>query len=227
MRFRFPWLFSFGLFTWREGNAFYYQIPTPHLKINKVVVGDLPFVVYGHNQTYLGLPDECAHMGASLARGWVEGGSIVCPYHGIKFRGKELYRHKRDVFVSTLASDENLLPYYPPEEEDRSFVSTGGRVLINNNQQIVTENVLDMLHISYVHSFGRNAELPTDVSFEELSPTSGRSTFLYRPFEWTISNRIGKTQQVIVENEYHLPTTTITRVIAGDLVKTVMTRQHQ
>lgn len=213
-----------GIVFMGQSKAFYYQIPTPRLKINKVVVENIPFVIYEHNQTLFGLPDECRHMGASLGKGWLEEGSIVCPYHGMGFKGKEVLRHKKDVFMPASFNNNLVLPYYPPEEEDASFVFTGGQVLIPTNQQIVTENVLDMLHVSYVHSFGRNAELPTEVSFEQLSPFFGRSRFLYRPFEWTISHKLGRTQNVVVENEFHLPSTTITRVIAGKVIKTVMTR---
>ena len=82
-----------------------------------------------------------------------------------------------------------------------------------------------MLHISYVHSFGnREFPLPFDIFFQKINEISGRSIFKYRPFRFTISNQVGKTPIVIVENEYHLPSTTITRVIAGAVIKTVMTR---
>ena len=37
-------------------------------------------------------------------------------------------------------------------------------------------------------------------------------------------DRVGKVQEVMVQNEYILPTNTITRVFAGDTVKTVFTR---
>ncbi|MBV9386391.1 MAG: Rieske (2Fe-2S) protein [Chroococcidiopsidaceae cyanobacterium CP_BM_ER_R8_30] len=29
--------------------------------------------------------DICPHRGASLALGWVEGDTLVCPYHGLAF----------------------------------------------------------------------------------------------------------------------------------------------
>ena len=182
-------------------------------------------------------------------------GNIHCPYHAFEFdrdgtfvnipdpsrptpstfipkkRQKkcvsafQVFEHDKDMFVSPTNRSDILLPYYPPEHFNHEFVKTKGNIIIQKNQQVVTENVLDMLHISYVHSFGnREFPLPFDVAFQKLSPTSGRSTFRYKPFKYTISNQVGKSPIVVVENEYHLPTTTITRVTAGNVVKTVMTR---
>jgi phenylpropionate dioxygenase-like ring-hydroxylating dioxygenase large terminal subunit len=182
-------------------------------------------------------------------------GNIHCPYHAFEFDRTGSFvgipnpsmptpisvfqkkKHKKcltpypvfdqdyDMFVAPTNRTNILLPYYPPEHYNDEFVRTRGNIIINKDHQVVTENVLDMLHISYVHSFGnRESPLPFDVSFRKLSPTSGRSIFRYKPFKYTISNQVGKTPIVVVENEYHLPTTTITRVTAGNVVKTVMTR---
>ena len=52
---------------------------------------------------------------------------------------------------------------------------------------------------------------------------SGRTKFKYKSGNFSISKRVASEPEVTVENEYHLPTTTITRVKANDLVKVVMT----
>jgi phenylpropionate dioxygenase-like ring-hydroxylating dioxygenase large terminal subunit len=135
-----------------------------------------------------------------------------------------LFRFDQDVFLARDNASREM-PYYPPEHFNRSFTRIQGHRLMNHPAQMITENVLDMLHISYVHSFGnRDAPLPCNVTFRELSSTSGRSTFVYRPNAWTLSRRVGGADDVVVENEYYLPSTTITRVKAGGLTKTVMTR---
>lgn len=182
-------------------------------------------------------------------------GNIQCPYHAFEFNKegqfcgipdpnkkfksvptKKHYLEKyptfhfdNDIYLcpepTRNLTDTLLLPHYPPEHFNKEFIKIQDSIIINQNDKVVTENVLDMLHISYIHSFGnKNFPLPFDVSFEQLSPTSGRSIFKYRPYELTISNQLGKSPVVIVENEFHLPTTTITRVIAGNVVKTVLTR---
>jgi hypothetical protein len=119
-----------------------------------------------------------------------------------------------------------MLPYYPPEHFDSSFVRVHGALTMKKTAQLVTENVLDMLHISYVHSFGnRHSPLPYNVTYHPTEDRrSGRSHFVYKPNSWTISGKVGDVQEVYVDNEYHLPSTTITRVRAGPITKTVLTR---
>lgn len=236
-------------------SQFYYQVydSKNRPKIDKLIISDQPLVSYRYNESYTVLSDKCPHQGGKLSKGWVNpNGNIHCPYHAFEFdrdghfvnipdpsRGP-LYKKIRpkkclssfpvfdndnDMFVAPTNESNILLPYYPPEHFNREFVRTGGNIIIHKNYKVVTENVLDMLHISYVHSFGnKDFPLPFDVTFQKLSPTSGRSIFCYKPYEYTISNQVGKSPVVIVENEYHLPTTTITRVIAGSVIKTVMTR---
>lgn len=115
--------------------------------------------------------------------------------------------------------------FYPPEEYDDSFRGVSGTNMIPTNYKSVCENLLDMLHISYVHSFGSPASpLPYSIKFEKINDYHGRTKFSYKPRKNTISGIIGKVKNVSVENEYILPTNTVTRVFAGDTVKTVFTR---
>jgi phenylpropionate dioxygenase-like ring-hydroxylating dioxygenase large terminal subunit len=116
-------------------------------------------------------------------------------------------------------------PYEAPEKNDPNFVAVTGRKTIRVNDKLVTENVLDMLHISFVHSFGnRDTPTPFRISFDENDKFSGKTTFHYKSGRESISRQIAGADVVTVENEYHLPSTTVTRVIAGDLVKVVVTR---
>lgn len=235
-----------------EKIPFYYQIPFPFLNIKKLNAFDDVFVMYkSKNNTMNILSDICPHQGASLSKGWInQRDNIHCPYHGFEFDGNgyfcgipnpnlskyksksktlpsfSSYLFKNDLYLCPVNDTIPLvLPHYPPEHYDPNFRLIKDTQIIDKNYRIVTENVLDMLHISYIHSFG-NSEypLPLNIRYQQLSEYSGRTTFTYRPFNYTISNKIGNTTCVIVENEFHLPTTTITRVIAGDIVKTVMTR---
>lgn len=114
-----------------------------------------------------------------------------------------------------------------PEARDSAFRKVTGSRSIAQNHQVVTENVLDMMHVSYVHkSFGNRASpLPTNVDYHALGPFSGRSTFTYVPRPGSLASFLNPLiPQVIVENEFHLPTTTVTRVRTQQYVKTVVTR---
>lgn len=121
--------------------------------------------------------------------------------------------------------------YYPPEHYNKTFRGIHGMRKMAANQHALTENLLDCLHISYVHSFGsRVTPLPMHVQYHSLTNTSGRSTFTYRPRPGSLSSWIGRGRaadiktKVVVENEFHLPTTTITRVLNDQATKTVLTR---
>lgn len=223
-------------------------------KTYPIKIYDEPFVMYkdGGTLAYNVIYDVCPHQGASLSRGSISSiGTIVCPYHGFEFRDGQLCRMpSRDIVQPKIAlpslftfsddqylyilpshsENEGLLPLVPfpyeaPEKRDPSYVAISGKKTIPVNHNLVTENVLDMLHVSYVHSFG-NREMPAPfrISFDEHDHLSGRTRFYYKSGPRSISRVIAGEDVVTVENEYHLPSTTVTRVIAGKLVKVVVTR---
>jgi hypothetical protein len=81
-----------------------------------------------------------------------------------------------------------------------------------------------MMHISYVHSFGNSlAPVPFKIEYEELNELSGRTTFHYSAGRTSMSRILGGAKYVVVENEFHLPDVTVTRVKANDIVKTIVT----
>jgi phenylpropionate dioxygenase-like ring-hydroxylating dioxygenase large terminal subunit len=46
---------------------------------------DVPLVIYRAANGIRVARDLCPHRGVPLSRGWVEGGEIVCPYHGLRY----------------------------------------------------------------------------------------------------------------------------------------------
>jgi phenylpropionate dioxygenase-like ring-hydroxylating dioxygenase large terminal subunit len=107
------------------------------------------------------------------------------------------------------STNVHSFPYYPSEHYDDTFTATSGSRIIDQDYRVVTENVLDMLHISYVHSFGNiNQPLPFNIHYQQTSDVSGKTTFQYHPFNYTISMMMGNDTKVVVENEFILPTTT-------------------
>jgi phenylpropionate dioxygenase-like ring-hydroxylating dioxygenase large terminal subunit len=210
-----------------------------------------PYVIYkNRDQNYTIHTDICPHQGASLSEGKVtKSCNLQCPYHGFEFDNGNFCKipnpnnpslksfasriqlpvlnskKMKDFLFVRFDDNVNQTIFYPPEEHDSNFKSVEGTVDINTNYLSVCENLLDMLHISYVHSFGSlETPLPHHLNFTWCSPYHGKSTFLYSPNEKTISNKVGKVNTVKVENEFILPTNTITRVFAGNTIKTVFTR---
>lgn len=187
--------------------------------------------------------DACPHQGASFAkRGWCEKGKIVCGYHGFAFdNGKHgrlqmplvdtieknglLYVKKNggdSVPTATMGAGQ---PFAVPETTDPNFQVIRGSRRISQNHECITFNVLDLLHLAFVHkAFGnRRRSLPYDFSYQQLGEGHGRATFRYIPRLGSLSTWLGA-QDVVVQNEFALPSTTVTRVEAGGFTKTVVTR---
>lgn len=223
-------------------------------KISSVILAQEPMILYLDETTkptaqIQAMYGICPHQGASLSKGTVNrlSGCVKCPYHGFNFKSgtgykiptKEkitiptlkVYSDKEWVYVLPELDSENVhetpLPYQPPEEYDPAFVSVSGTVTIHKNCDVITENVLDMLHVSYIHYFGnQDYPLPSNITYAEISNTSGRTYFNYRAGSKSISKVIGKAKMLYVENEFHLPSTTITRVRVNEegMTKTILTR---
>lgn len=188
----------------------------------------------------------CPHQGARLRKGALNPrtGCVTCPYHGFTFScngtGVRLpTKEAIEIPTFRVSTDDDLVyilphstgdpidpPFQPPEAFNSSFHAISGSNRIKKAADVVTENVLDMLHISYVHHFGnREHPLPYQIKYRPLSSSSGRTTFQYRSGQRSISRVVGKADTITVENEFHLPSTTVTRVCAaGNLIKTVVTR---
>jgi phenylpropionate dioxygenase-like ring-hydroxylating dioxygenase large terminal subunit len=211
---------------------------------------DTRLVLYRNSTNHVVVhSDICPHQGASFACGHVtQHDELVCPYHGFKFnQGKFLgippkqstkgYQipvwetieqhgliYTRAPANAWYRANMNFLP----EENDSSFRKIQGCRNIEQNHNVVTENVLDMLHVSHVHkSFGnRQNPLPKDIKYEPLGLFSGRSTFRYSPRPGSLASFLSGEAfpDVIVQNEFYLPSTTVTRVKAGQYVKTVVTK---
>lgn len=193
--------------------------------------------------------------GSFARGGWLtEHQNLCCPYHGFEFdRGHYLGISIKDrtlrarkpmtrpmlplypimdyngyiyMYPFHEERDEEVpRPYFPPEHYSEEFTMIQGMRTLECPIDNLVENLLDMIHISFVHSFGnKELPLPTNIHYEETDERAGKTTFEYEPNTMTISKQIGNQERVIVENEFYLPTTTLTRVIAGNVIKTVFTQ---
>lgn len=91
--------------------------------------------------------------------------------------------------------------------------------------RVLSENSLDIMHIAFVHTFG-NAKRPEPI--REIPPTligpnHYRSTYFYEAGEESLARKVFGVKELVIENEFILPHTTIARVIFGDYVSTVIT----
>ena len=208
----------------------------------------------GGENKLIATSDICIHRGASLSRGKVlKNNCLQCPYHGWEYqdgivktipgvvtsKSKNEFGTPRfacqevneDVYLCPtfdINSENGIKPanniFVPPEATDSTFSRISGKRKINRHHSLVTENVLDMMHISFVHSFGNQiSPIPFEIKYENIDTLSGKTTFHYNAGPRSMSNIIGGAKFVTVENEFHLPDTTVTRVFAGDLIKTIVT----
>lgn len=90
-------------------------------------------------------------------------------------------------------------PLVIPEAESPAFRAVSGSMDMNGGVSLCVENMLDMLHISFVHTFGNaNDPTPFEVSYAEgfddpgteALPTS-QVTFRYRSGSKSFSKAVG------------------------------------
>jgi phenylpropionate dioxygenase-like ring-hydroxylating dioxygenase large terminal subunit len=95
----------------------------------------------------------------------------------------------------------------------------------NCYSRVLSENSLDIMHIAFVHTFG-NAKRPEpvrEIPPSLIGPNHYRSTYFYEAGEESVARKVFGVKELVIENEFILPHTTIARVIFGDYVSTVMT----
>lgn len=51
----------------------------------RVEIGDRIIAVFKTGQKVIAVGDTCPHMGASLAEGYLDGNTVICPWHGWVF----------------------------------------------------------------------------------------------------------------------------------------------
>jgi len=93
--------------------------------------------------------------------------------------------------------------------------------------KFVTVNSLDICHIGFVHTFGNkkspnplhNSKILTLTEFDNHY----KIIYKYRAGENSLVNKIYNFDNIIVENEYALPHSTVARVIFGNYTSTIVT----
>jgi nitrite reductase/ring-hydroxylating ferredoxin subunit len=79
----------------------------------RVEVGGLMVAVFRRGGDVHAVGDSCPHMGASLSEGYLDGGTVVCPWHGWVFKLDD---------GSSLFDENSCVPVYRVIIEDGDVV---------------------------------------------------------------------------------------------------------
>lgn len=144
-------------------------------KILKVRLLGEDLALWRSGEEALAWQDRCPHRGASLARGWIEQDTLVCPYHGFAFNDSghcvripahpDLLPPKRSracvrtfnvrerygfVWVC-LGTPEKDIPLFPEWDEPNYHKFCFGPDRYLSSPQRALENFIDVNHVPFVH----------------------------------------------------------------------------
>ena len=157
------------------------------------ITGD-PVVLYRTEAGQVAaMEDRCPHRRAALSKGRLVGDDIQCGYHGITFdcsgvcvripgqeeipsalavRTYPIVEKWKWIWIwmgDPAAADESLLPAFQYNDSP-GWVATGGCIEVKANYQLLTDNLLDLTHETYVHgkTIGNSAivEFPMSLRIE-------------------------------------------------------------
>ena len=167
---------------------------------------DEPLVVFRSNGAVVAASDICPHRGAPLSKGWVEGGNIVCPYHGLAYGSDGKCRHIPSQTGSPIPERLRLTTFAAQEAYGLVWVSLGGgdeplpafpewdeAGNQSGHQQILppsidikasagrqTEGFIDVAHFAWIHhdSFADRANPVVPTYSVERRPNGMRAEYV-------------------------------------------------
>jgi|LauGreDrversion4_1035100.scaffolds.fasta_scaffold87256_1 phenylpropionate dioxygenase-like ring-hydroxylating dioxygenase large terminal subunit len=135
------------------------------------------------------------------------------------------------VYINTISkriyeSKEQMI-FMEPEASDPKYHCLYLQSDIKAPARLVCENLLDVVHISYVHSFG-NKENPLPLNdpiafMKKDVPNHFAIHYFYKSGKKSFVKRFFQMADLHIENEFVLPHTVISRVRFGESVKTIVT----
>jgi len=135
------------------------------------------------------------------------------------------------VYINTISKQmyecKNNTIYIEPESSDPSYHCLYLKSDIKTPARLVCENLLDVIHISFVHTFGNKENpLPLNdpIAFQKKDvPNHFGIHYFYKSGKKSFVNRFFQFADLHIENEFILPHTVISRVRFGESVKTIIT----
>jgi len=121
------------------------------------------------------LEDRCCHRQMPLSLGWMEAGTVRCGYHGLRFDGAgkcveipgqpnipprakvrtfpvvERYRWLWVWPGDPAKADPALIPEFFGPNDSPAWNSSGGTTYVKGNYQLISDNLLDLTHETYIH----------------------------------------------------------------------------
>ena len=122
------------------------------------------------------LEDRCCHREMPLAKGWLEGGTLRCGYHGLRFDGRgkcveipgqasipPRARVRAFPLVERYGwlwvwpgdagkADAALIPKIFARMDHPEWTACGGTTYVKCHYQLISDNLLDLTHETYIHS---------------------------------------------------------------------------
>lgn len=145
-----------------------------------------PVVLFRRDEGALAaLADRCPHRFAPLSKGCVTAGEVQCPYHGLRFDGGGRCTHNPHgdgiipmaaqvrayaalerhgalwVWMGEAAqADPALLPDFGAVEQREGWSRVQGYLHVKANYQLVSDNLMDLSHVPFLHPFLSGSEPP-------------------------------------------------------------------
>jgi phenylpropionate dioxygenase-like ring-hydroxylating dioxygenase large terminal subunit len=219
----------------------------------KITIFDNDYLVWKHNSSFYAMDNYCSHRGASLYHGKLKNNTVICPYHGYEFNKDGILCkvpglnftnnncHNQNTYNVVELNDWiylniiskkiyepfNINIYQEPEAYNKTFSQITLNVDFHSYGRIVSENSLDVMHIGFVHSFG-NSENPSPITeipphLMNDYPYHFKTIYTYNSGKDSMAKKIFLENNLIIENEFILPHTTIARVKFGNHVSTIVT----
>jgi hypothetical protein len=141
-------------------------------------------------------------------------------------KGGIVYLNTIPLSNETETINENLI-FVEPEFYDKDHKAIYLDKHFEHYAKIVTVNSLDICHIGFVHTFG-NKQSPNplnEIKINKLWDTDNHFQVLYNYIagKQSLVRKLYNFSEILVENEYVLPHTTVARVNFGNLSSTIIT----
>lgn len=144
-------------------------------------------------------------------------------YNVVNFNGW-LYLHSEPKYDMNSVNEDESTIWIEPEAYDATYKSVTLKKIFNMDARTVTENSLDILHISEVHTFGnKDRPLPINDKIEKVAEGHYKASYEYESGVNSMAYKLFGIKSLTVENEYILPHYTVARVKFGDYVNTIVT----